>query len=62
MAVQAVASRERRISEAASLARLSEVASLYIPLAPPSSIPCVRCAPSPHPLWWAALLPAYLNA
>ncbi len=43
MPVQAVAGRERRISEAASLALLSEVSSLYIPLAPPSKIPCVRC-------------------
>ena len=39
---QAVAGREMRISEAASLARLSEVSSLYVPLAPPSSMPCVR--------------------
>ena len=47
MPEQAVASRERRMSEAASLARLSEVASLYVPLAPPTSIPCVRCARLP---------------
>ena len=41
--VQTAATRQRRLSEAASLARLSEVASLYIPLTPPPSIPGVRC-------------------
>lgn len=44
LCVQASVLRMRRLSEAVSLARLSEVSSLYIPLAPPLQIPCVRCA------------------
>ncbi|BDA46653.1 Protein misato homolog 1 [Coccomyxa sp. Obi] len=42
---QASASRQRRLSEAVSMARLSEVSSVYVPLAPPVSLPCVRWQP-----------------
>lgn len=39
---QASLLRQRRFSEAVSLARLSELCSLYIPLAPQQRIPGVR--------------------
>ncbi len=39
---QASVLRQRRLSEAASMARLSEVSSLYIPMAPSANLPCVR--------------------
>ncbi|EIE19615.1 tubulin nucleotide-binding domain-like protein [Coccomyxa subellipsoidea C-169] len=37
--------RQRRLSEAASMARLSEVSSLHIPIAPSANLPCVRWRP-----------------
>lgn len=40
--VQGAAAVRRQLSEAVSLARLSEVSSLYIPLQPPQHIPGVR--------------------
>jgi hypothetical protein len=39
---QAQAVRQRRLSEAVSLARLSEVCHLYIPLQPPLDLPGAR--------------------
>ncbi|KAK9918811.1 hypothetical protein WJX75_007119 [Coccomyxa subellipsoidea] len=37
--------RQRRLSEAASMARLSEISSLYIPVAPPAHLPCLSRRP-----------------
>lgn len=42
--------RQRRLSEAVSLARLSEVCDLYIPLQPPLDLPGARSASPQVPI------------